>query len=437
MARWPRIQLSGRLALVLPLLIWTGLVGLSAWWSVARIEHQSEITALQRGRDLFQMIELTREWNASRHGVYAPVSQENPPNPYLTSVRRDIPVSDELQLTMVNPAYMTRQLSELARKRGFYFHITSNEPLRPGNSPDAWERTALTAFEKGLAEKIDLFESAVGSTYRYMAPLRVLPACLGCHAVQGYKLDDIRGGISVNIDADPILAAASASKVTVLIAHAAMWQVVSLLLVATVRSTRQHLAVLNASQQAQAREIYDHKHSLAQANDEIARLKTTDRATGLYNAEYFHKALQEALDRAEARGLGYGLLLVDIDYLDAFNEEYGILEGDVLLRSVGNAIRGELGSDGVIIGRHAGVSFALGWLGVPERTLLISAERIKQVVFGLGIRNERSKRAKFVTVSVGAAYRPVGHQDDADVLTKRAVIALRGAKTGGSSRVAS
>ena len=42
-----------------------------------------------------------------------------------------------------------------------------------------------------------MFNPSGEKVYRYMAPLFVEQGCLKCHAVQGYKLGDIRGGISV------------------------------------------------------------------------------------------------------------------------------------------------------------------------------------------------------------------------------------------------
>jgi len=50
----------------------------------------------------------------------------------------------------MNPAYMTRQMHELAKQEyGVRGHITSLNPTHPENAPDSWEIVALRAFEQG------------------------------------------------------------------------------------------------------------------------------------------------------------------------------------------------------------------------------------------------------------------------------------------------
>jgi hypothetical protein len=137
--------------------------------------------------------------------VYVPVTPTTPPNPWLEHPRRDLRTDDGRALTMVNPAYMTRQIAEIAQQaEGIQLHITSLKPIRPANAPDAWEASALKRFEAGTAEVIELIpgESPV---HRYMAPLRIREPCLQCHAKQGYALGQIRGGISVTMPASQLL----------------------------------------------------------------------------------------------------------------------------------------------------------------------------------------------------------------------------------------
>ena len=51
-----------------------------------------------------------RRWNASHGGVYVPVSDQTPPNPYLDVPEREITTPSGRLLTLVKPAYMTRQV---------------------------------------------------------------------------------------------------------------------------------------------------------------------------------------------------------------------------------------------------------------------------------------------------------------------------------------
>ena len=136
-------------------------------------------------------------------GVYVPATQTTPPNPHLSHIaERDLITPSGRELTLVNPAYMQRQLHEqfpdLYRFKG---HITSLNPLRPQNVPDQWERKALQSFHEGAQEQLELTEIDGVPHLRLMRPILVVESCLKCHAQQGYKLGDVRGGISVSVDA--------------------------------------------------------------------------------------------------------------------------------------------------------------------------------------------------------------------------------------------
>ncbi len=95
-----------------------------------------------------------RLWAARHGGVYAPVTEESPPNPSLSHIpERDIATPSGKKLTLINPAYMTRQVHELDfTTYGVRSHITSLKPIRKENAPDEWEKKALLTFEKGKRE---------------------------------------------------------------------------------------------------------------------------------------------------------------------------------------------------------------------------------------------------------------------------------------------
>ncbi|MBM4078220.1 MAG: diguanylate cyclase, partial [Planctomycetes bacterium] len=106
---------------------------------------------------------------------------------------------------------------------GLRGHITSLKPLRPENAPDAWEGKALHAFENGVPE-VTSVESIGGERHlRFMRPFITEQACLKCHAAQGYRVGDVRGGISVSVPLGPYLAVARADALRVSAGHALFW----------------------------------------------------------------------------------------------------------------------------------------------------------------------------------------------------------------------
>ena len=163
-----------------------------------QIQEERYRLASSTGSVLFRSIVATRRWNAEHGGVYVPVTDAFPPNPYLDAPDRDVRTTGGVLLTKINPAYMTRLVGELLESDGYRLHITSLRPIRPGNTPaDDWERAALEKFEKGSRVEQGLTGPAGNRKFRYMEPLKTEAACLDCHAKQGYELGDIRGGISI------------------------------------------------------------------------------------------------------------------------------------------------------------------------------------------------------------------------------------------------
>lgn len=179
-------------------------IALSLSLSLRSAAQEYDNLALFTARTLFQQVVITRRWNALHGGVYVPITENAQPNPYLEDPRRDVVTADGVKLTKINPAYMTRLISDMMRKeQGTQLHMTSLKPIRPENTPDGWEREALESFERGGKERAAVIGAGETAIYRYIAPLTTEESCLKCHARQGYRLNDVRGGISVTLAYQP------------------------------------------------------------------------------------------------------------------------------------------------------------------------------------------------------------------------------------------
>lgn len=192
-----------RYAIVLAI-IWTGIVVASASWALYSQNQHTLDTARIEAQASFDKDLVYRRWASLHGGVYVPVTEITQPNPYLDVPHRDITTTDGQQLTLINPAYMTRQVHELAQEQyGAQGHITSLNPIRPDNTPDEWEADALRAFENGAIEAstVEMFNGE--PHMRYMQAMVVEESCMTCHEYQGYEIGDIRGGISVSVPMQP------------------------------------------------------------------------------------------------------------------------------------------------------------------------------------------------------------------------------------------
>ena len=207
-------------------LLWTGCIAASLLWNL--YEQREKILKIARNsaQITFENDVLYRRWAAKQGGVYVPASEHTPPNPYLHVPDRDITTSSGLSLTLVNPAYMARQVNQMAADiHGSQGHITSLNPIRPGNMPDPWETIALKSFEGGVKEVSSVEKIAGGEYMRLMRPFITEKACLKCHASQGYKEGDVRGGISVSIPMAPLWAIERPLIAEISLAHLLLWMV--------------------------------------------------------------------------------------------------------------------------------------------------------------------------------------------------------------------
>ncbi len=200
------------------------IAGLSFWE-----ERQAYVMAKELARtdalSSFNKDLVYRRWATRHGGVYVPVTDATPANPYLAHIpARDLTMPSGRKLTLMNPAYMTRQVNELAKEQyGVHGHITSLKPLRPENNPDAWETKALQIFESGVKEISSLEMVGNELHLRLMRPMVTEDGCLKCHAQQGYKVGDIRGGISVSVPFKQYHDAVYLHSVAVLRGYAGIW----------------------------------------------------------------------------------------------------------------------------------------------------------------------------------------------------------------------
>jgi len=158
----------------------------------------SEQQVIQEAKAHFKGMVDTRAWNAQYGGVYVKARNDLKPNPYLKN--NTLLTNKNELLIKINPAWMTRQISEISNKKGnYHFKITSLKPLNPSNVADSFESTALKYFAQNKEQKYFYTFDENSQNFNFMGALPTTQACLKCHEHQGYKLGDVRGGIRVSI----------------------------------------------------------------------------------------------------------------------------------------------------------------------------------------------------------------------------------------------
>ncbi|MFO7801725.1 MAG: diguanylate cyclase [Desulfovermiculus sp.] len=387
--------------------LWIVLVSISFVWNYTNTKKEHTEIALQSAKSFFDLIVMTREWNARHGGVYVPVTPETQPNPYLDTPMRDIQVNEQLILTKVNPAFMTRQVSEISEKEGISFHITSLNPIRPQNKPRPIEKEALKAFEKGEVEKGRFIKQNGRNDFFYMAPLKTKKACLKCHAEQGYQEGDIRGGISVTLPFRE-----SIPMTAMLLGHTGIGLV----------------GLLG---------IFVAGRRLNNAYDTIRRQATYCELTGIPNRRSFSERIIAELNRSQRDQEPLSLIICDIDNFKSYNDHYGHEQGDRCLRKVAQQIQNTLKRPSDFCARFGGEEFAVLLPGTSLENAMHVAEEIRKNIEELAICCESLRDSEIVTISLGVATCEGDETCSRETLIYQADTAMYQAKKNGRNRVSS
>ena len=221
---------------------WTLLVLSSLLWNL-HLSRQSVLALAQNqavaniNKDL-----VFRRWVTSHGGVYVPIDDATPPNPFLKLPNRDIETTSGLKLTLMNPAYALRQMQEgFSVGAGVSAHITSLRPLNPHNAPDPWEKAALESFEHGVREVAAIDEVNGKPTMRVIRAMITEKGCLKCHPT--YDEGDVRGGLTASVDLAPFLTNYQEDRDRLLVSHGGAWLAGLLVVVAFDRRARRLAAV--------------------------------------------------------------------------------------------------------------------------------------------------------------------------------------------------
>ncbi len=313
---------------ILLTIVWTLVVVVSLAWNWFSEWEGANESASVHARSEFAKDVLFRRWNAEHGGVYVPISEKTPPNPYLEIEKREIKTQSGQRLTLINPAYMTRQVHELGREtKGVRGHMTSLNPIRPENKPEEWEKRALESFERGETEFSSIEEVDGMAHLRLMRPLVTEKGCLKCHAVQGYREGDIRGGISISVPMAPYAAIARKHLVSIVAVHAALWLFGLVAFIFITRRAARHESERNRAEETIKQQLQEKETLLREVHHRIKNNILT--ITSLLNLQARSAAetdvqagLQQAVSRVKSMGLIYEKLLLTDKYRKISVKEY-------------------------------------------------------------------------------------------------------------------
>src|SRR6202007_877323 len=173
--------------------------------------------------------------------------------------------------------------------------------------------------------------------------------------------------------------------------------------------------------------------NLQQSLEAIRAESLTDPLTGLGNRKYFDRMIDMAVQHALETGEPLSLLMFDIDHFKSFNDSYGHLTGDQVLRLVGMSLKQTIkGQD--ITARYGGEEFAVVLPNTALRQALTVADHIRRAVMAKELKKKSTGEILGrVTISVG--FSMLNGEYDPHSLIERADACLYAAKRNGRNRV--
>jgi diguanylate cyclase len=338
---------------------------------------------------------------------------------------------------------MTGRAEDYERTTGFAeIALGQMKALRHSNSPRNYEiwYTYATGYHPALNAQINLMlkangtiaESDLAQIYdNYLSPSRLTE-----------RLDEV--GSQVKAEIDQVMAmidtvAGTASSYTESLAGATKQlalskdreglRVIVENLVATTKAMERSNQQLEERLSASKKEISDLQTSL-----EVVRTESlTDPLTQLANRKHFDVTLEKAIADAVEKNEPLSLMMTDVDRFKAFNDSFGHLTGDQVLRLVAMSVKNNVkGKD--TAARYGGEEFAVVLPNTVLRAATTVADHIRREVMSKELmKRSTGEKLGHVTISIGVA--TVRNGDTSQSLIERADACLYAAKRNGRNRV--
>lgn len=169
----------------------------------------------------------------------------------------------------------------------------------------------------------------------------------------------------------------------------------------------------------------------ARLYQQMQKLATLDGLTGAYNRQYFQDKLETEFNKAQQGNYNLSLIIFDIDYFKKFNDTYGHLFGDQILKALSSYVMKTLRKED-IFARYGGEEFVIL---MPHTSLELAAEKAEELRKGISeLAITNNLVAASVNISAGVASYPKTARRPIDLLNS-ADDALYMAKRGGRNLV--
>jgi len=174
------------------------------------------------------------------------------------------------------------------------------------------------------------------------------------------------------------------------------------------------------------------REKMLRSHSEILKKEaTTDSLTDICNRRFFDAHYEIAVAEAKRQKHPLSIFMIDIDFFKLYNDHYGHIAGDNIIKQVASALKSQLSRATDIIARYGGEEFVLVMPHLSQQVAEQFAEKLRSAVFNLAIPHIKSHIFNQVTISVGLC---TGVPENGDNLLNKADTALYQAKQKGRNQ---
>lgn len=168
---------------------------------------------------------------------------------------------------------------------------------------------------------------------------------------------------------------------------------------------------------------------------QLHKLSVTDELTGLYNQRHFYKVMANELDRSKRYKNALSLICFDLDNFKKVNDSLGHLEGDRVLRMIGEILRDTLRTSDIAV-RYGGDEFMVLLPETEIKSAAKTAERVR-ALFNMKCPYSVDQAGdSIVKMSISLGVTQTDGSENPDQIVQRADLAMYESKSsGGNSTV--
>jgi len=144
------------------------------------------------------------------------------------------------------------------------------------------------------------------------------------------------------------------------------------------------------------------REKILRSHSEILKKEaTTDGLTNICNRRFFDAHYEITVADAKRQKYPLSVFMIDIDFFKSYNDHYGHIAGDKIIKLVAETLKSQLSRATDIIARYGGEEFVLIMPHLNQQIAEQFAEKLKSAVFNLAIPHISSLHSERITISIG------------------------------------